>query len=66
MGLLSRANPDNTVVAAIATATVDAADPNLLIDCASTPEADHCEHHALPVIGLCGAYVEDIFCNGYE
>jgi len=65
-GLLSRATIENTVVAAIATAATDAADPDLLVDCAGTPEANHCEHHDLPVLGLCGTYLEDIFCNGYE
>ncbi len=65
-GLLSRLTIDNTVVAAIATAATDSADPNLLVDCAATPEADHCEHHDLPVIGVCGTFVEDIYCNGYE
>lgn len=65
-GLLSRANVSNTVVTAIATAADDTANPNLLVDCAGTPEAAHCEHHDLPALGVCGTYLEDIYCNGYE
>lgn len=65
-GFMSRLTQDNTVVTAIATAATDTANPNLLVDCVGTPEADHCEHHDLPVIGTCGVYIEDIYCDGYE
>ncbi|AVP99495.1 hypothetical protein C7S18_20985 [Ahniella affigens] len=65
-GLVSRAAGTPIVVTAIATAADDSANPNLLVDCASTPEAAHCEHHDLPVLGVCGTYLEDIYCNGYE
>lgn len=54
------------VIASIATAAVDTANPNILLDCAATPEAAHCEHHAVPVSGGCMDYVEDIYCDGYE
>lgn len=54
------------VVASIATAATDAANPDILLDCASTPEAAHCEHHAVPVTGGCMDYAEDIYCDGYE
>ena len=65
-GVVSRAGGDPLAVASIATAAADSANPDILLDCASTPEAAHCEHHALPVIGGCMDYVEDIYCNGYE
>jgi hypothetical protein len=54
------------VVASIATAAADTANPDILLDCASTPEAAHCEHHAVPVRGVCMDYAEDIYCDGYE
>jgi hypothetical protein len=54
------------VVSAIATAAADTADPDILLDCASTPDAAHCEHHAVPVSGRCMDYAEDIYCDGYE
>ena len=65
-GFASRLGPDPLVVASIATAGADAANPDILLDCASTPEATHCEHHAIPVQGGCMAFIEDIYCNGYE
>lgn len=54
------------VVASIATAAADTANPDILLDCASTPEAAHCEHHAVPISGRCMDYAEDIYCDGYE
>jgi hypothetical protein len=54
------------VIASIATAAADTANPDILLDCASTPEAAHCEHHAVPVTGGCMDYAEDIYCDGYE
>lgn len=54
------------VVASIATAAADSADPDILLDCASTPDAAHCEHHTVPVSGRCMDYAEDIYCDGYE
>ncbi|HWT15658.1 MAG TPA: hypothetical protein VN581_07750 [Patescibacteria group bacterium] len=65
-GIVSRQGSDALVIASIATASADTADPNILLDCASTPEATHCEHHAVPVDGRCMDYVEDIYCDGYE
>ena len=65
-GFVSRQGGDALVIASIATATADTADPDILLDCAATPEAAHCEHHAVPVIGGCMDYVEDIYCDGYE
>jgi len=65
-GVVSRVGGDPLVVASIATAAADTADPNILLDCAATPEAAHCEHHAVPVSGGCMDYAEDIYCNGYE
>jgi len=65
-GFVSRQGGDPLVIASIATASADTADPNILLDCASTPEATHCEHHAVPVDGRCMDYVEDIYCDGYE
>lgn len=64
--ILDRAEPAGTAVVSIATAVDDAANPNLLLDCASTPEAAFCEHHDLPVQGRCGGYASDIYCDGYE
>ena len=50
----------------IATAAADTAHPDILLECASTPEAAHCEHHAVPISGRCMDYAEDIYCDGYE
>lgn len=65
-GYVSRVGGDPLVVASIATAADDSADPDILLDCASTPEAPHCEHHAVPVSGRCMDFAEDIYCDGYE
>ncbi len=65
-GFVSRQGGDPLVVASIATAAADTANPDILLDCASTPDAAHCEHHAIPVSGRCMDYAEDIYCDGYE
>ncbi len=66
-GYISRLDLDSPlVVAAIATAAADTLNPNRIVECALTPETNDCEHHEIPVIGGCMAYVEDIYCNGYE
>ena len=65
-GVVSRQGGDPLVIASIATAAADTANPDILLDCASTPDAAHCEHHAIPVSGRCMDYAEDIYCDGYE